>query len=155
MTRSSKFSRRNRSSGDVTFDFAPMVDIVLLLLIFFFLTSRFSTPQNALPLDLPKANKTVQESPDLPLVSLDSKGKLYLNNKAIAITDLSAQLKPLLKNSGGLVGLRADENGNYGEVVAVMDEIKKAGGVRLALGTRAPNKNGKPTSNTNKEGQKP
>ena len=37
----------------------------------------------------------------------------------------------------GVVGLRADERGNYGTVVRVMDVIKQAGGERLALGTRA------------------
>lgn len=129
-------SRRHRRDEAITFDFAPMVDVVLLLLIFFFLTSRLSSPQHALPLDLPKASNTVQETPSLPLVSLDSSGKLYLNGERIHMNDLSGELKPLLQKSGGLVGLRADQSGNYGQVVAVMDEIKKAGGVRLALGTR-------------------
>ncbi|ACO45159.1 biopolymer transporter ExbD [Deinococcus deserti] len=129
--------RRFREGADeVTFDFAPMVDIVLLLLIFFFLTSSLGARNNALPLDLPRASTTVQETPALPVVSVDRAGKVFLNGKATTLTRLGSQLKPLLATSGGTVGLRADERGNYGAVVRVMDEIKKAGGERLALGTR-------------------
>lgn len=129
--------RRMRDEGSaVTFDFAPMVDIVLLLLIFFFLTSSLGARQNALPLDLPRASTTVQETPALPIVSVDRSGKLYLNGKETTLTKLGAQLKPLASASGGVVGLRADERGSYGTVVKVMDVIKQAGGARLALGTR-------------------
>lgn len=129
--------RRFKDEGSgIHFDFAPMVDIVLLLLIFFFLTSSLGARQNALPLDLPKASTTVQETPALPIVSVDKAGKVYLNGKETTLTKLKAQLKPLVKTSGGVVGLRADERGNYGTVVKVMDVIKQSGGERLALGTK-------------------
>nr|WP_281416297.1 biopolymer transporter ExbD [Deinococcus aestuarii] len=128
-----------RESGEgVTFDFAPMVDIVLLLLIFFFLTSSLGARQSALPLDLPRASTTVQETPALPIVSVTQDGKVYLNGKETTLTKLGGQLRPLLAASGGVVGLRGDERGNYGTVVQVMDVVKRAGGERLALGTRAP-----------------
>ena len=51
------------------------------------------------------------------------------------MTKLGTQLKPLVRISGGVVGLRADE-GQLRRVVRVMDVIKKAGGERLALGTQ-------------------
>ncbi|GAA5502412.1 biopolymer transport protein ExbD [Deinococcus xinjiangensis] len=130
--------RRFRDEGEgVTFDFAPMVDIVLLLLIFFFLTSSLGARQNALPLDLPRASTTVQETPELPIVSIDQAGKVFLNGKETTLAKLKTQLPALVKTSGGVVGLRADERGNYGTVVKVMDVIKAAGGERLALGTRS------------------
>ncbi|WP_407570537.1 ExbD/TolR family protein [Deinococcus altitudinis] len=128
--------RRFREETPITFDFAPMVDVVLLLLIFFLLTSNLAARQNALPLDLPRASTTVQETPNLPLVSVTTAGKIYLNGKETTLTRLGGLLKPLIATSGGLVGLRADERGTYGAVVQVMDIIKKSGGERLALGTR-------------------
>ena len=129
--------RRLREEQAISFDFAPMVDVVLLLLIFFLLTSNLAAKQNSLPLDLPRASSTVQETPDLPLVSVTQAGKVFLNGKATTLTTLGAQLRPLIASSDGLVGLRADERGNYGAVVRVMDIIRKAGGERLALGTRS------------------
>ncbi|WP_291426674.1 biopolymer transporter ExbD [Deinococcus sp.] len=135
--RQSNLRRRLRDEDDsIHFDFAPMVDIVLLLLIFFFLTSSLGARQNALPLDLPRASTTVQETPALPIVSVNQTGKIYLNGQETTLTKLKTQLKPLVKISGGVVGLRADERGNYGTVVKVMDVIKQSGGERLALGTR-------------------
>lgn len=129
--------RRLRDDAGVSFDFAPMVDIVLLLLIFFMLTSSLTrTVSNTLPLDLPRASTTLQATPDLPVVTLDRAGQLYLNGRKTNLTALGGQLKPLLAASGGAVGLRADRSGNYGDAVAVMDAIKAAGGERLALGTR-------------------
>ncbi|WP_424949606.1 ExbD/TolR family protein [Deinococcus sp.] len=129
--------RRFREETAITFDFAPMVDVVLLLLIFFLLTNNLAARQNALPLDLPRASAAVQETPNLPLVSVTTAGKVYLNGSETTIANLGAQLKPLIVTSGGLVGLRADERGTYGAVVRVMDIIKRSGGERLALGTRA------------------
>lgn len=134
---SSQLRRRVRDDAEaIHFDFAPMVDIVLLLLIFFFLTSSLGVRQNALPLDLPRASTTVKETPALPIVSVDRSGKVFLNGKETTLTNLKDQLKPLLVTSNGVVGLRADERGNYGAVVKVMDVIKASGGERLALGTR-------------------
>ncbi|ADY25742.1 Biopolymer transport protein ExbD/TolR [Deinococcus proteolyticus MRP] len=131
--------RRLREDTPVTFDFAPMVDVVMLLLIFFFLTSSLQdgAAKQALPLDLPRASMTVQETPDLPVVSVDAAGKIYLAGEPITLEGLAQQLPPLVQASGGLVGLRADQSGNYGTVVKVMDTIKAAGGERLALSTEA------------------
>ncbi|THF86789.1 biopolymer transporter ExbD [Deinococcus sp. KSM4-11] len=128
---------RARGGDAVTFDFAPMVDVVLLLLIFFFLTSSLAPRDRAVPLTLPGASTSVQQTTALPVVSVDSSGQVFLNGQPTALRELAGQLKPLLGASDGVVGLRADEKGQYGTVVGVMDEIRKAGGQKLALGTKA------------------
>lgn len=127
--------RRFREADAITFDFAPMVDVVLLLLIFFFLTSSLTKSGEALPLDLPNATETVQETPGLPVVAVAADGSLTLGGEPTTLAALKTQLPPLVAASGGLVGLRADKNGDYGTVVEVMNAIKAAGGERLALGT--------------------
>ncbi|PNY81422.1 ExbD/TolR family protein [Deinococcus koreensis] len=129
--------RRARGGDAVTFDFAPMVDVVLLLLIFFFLTSSLAPRDRALPLSLPGSSTSVQETSSLPVVSLDTEGKVYLNGEATTLARLAGQLRPLLDASNKAVGLRADERGQYGAVMKVMDEIRRAGGEKLALATRA------------------
>ena len=126
--------RRFREDNPITFDFAPMVDIVLLLVIFFMLTSNFTAKDKALPLDLPRASSSIQDTPAIPTVSVDQNGKVYLEGKALPLEELEGALKPLANQSGGLVALRADKRGNYGTVVSVIDAIKRAGGERLALG---------------------
>lgn len=128
--------RRAREEERVTFDFAPMVDVVLLLVIFFMLTSNLTSRQNTLPLDLPRASSAAPDLTQVPTVSVTSRGDVYVNGTRVTRARLEAVLKPLVQASGGVVALRADERGNYGNVVAVIDAIKRAGGERLALGTR-------------------
>lgn len=130
--------RLRDEAGEVTFDFAPMVDIVLLLLIFFFLTSNLGARQNVLPLELPRASATVQATPEIPVVTVQQSGALFLNGYSTSLKQLEQKLPAMIKASGGVVGVRADERGNYGAVVRVMDVVKRSGGQRLALGTRAP-----------------
>lgn len=130
--------RLKDETGEVTFDFAPMVDIVLLLLIFFFLTSNLGARQNVLPLELPRASATVQATPEIPVVTVQPSGALFLNGYPTSLKQLEEKLPAMIKASGGVVGVRADERGNYGSVVRVMDVVKRSGGQRLALGTRAP-----------------
>jgi biopolymer transport protein ExbD len=131
-------SRRSRRELDaVTFDFAPMVDVVLLLVIFFMLASNLVSQDRALPLDLPSASKTQRTPPRLPTVSIDKAGEVYLaTEKQQDLATLEAKLKPLTQASGGLVRFRADRAVSYGRVISVMDAIKKAGGQRLAAATQ-------------------
>ena len=126
---------RRREDDSVRFDFAPMVDVVLLLVIFFMLTSSL-TRHNVVPLDLPRASSTVRDTPEIPTVSVDQAGTVYLDGATVDIMELETRLRPLADASGGVVALRADEQGNYGRVVEVMDAIHREGGERLALGQR-------------------
>ena len=128
---------RNRDLETVTFDFAPMVDVVLLLVIFFMLASNLVGQSRALPIDLPSASRVQRVPPNIPTVSVDKKGVISLEGvKQVSLLALENKLRPLTQKSGGLVSLQADRSGNYGRVVAVMDTIKKAGGLRLAIATR-------------------
>ncbi|MDR6218186.1 biopolymer transporter ExbD [Deinococcus soli (ex Cha et al. 2016)] len=131
--------RRTRTDAEpVTFDFAPMVDVVLLLLIFFFLTSNLSTSRSSVPLDLPRASSTVNDTPQIPTVSIDERGQIFLEDRQVTAAQLERALPELVKTSGGVVAVRADAKGQYGQVVTVIDVIKRAGGERLALGARQP-----------------
>lgn len=128
--------RRAREVETVTFDFAPMVDIVLLLVIFFMLTSSIVSQQRALPLDLPTAKSSVSNTLDLPMVTIDAQGNILLNNSPVDLQQLASQIKPLVQKSEGVVALHASKQSNYGLVVQVMDVVKRAGGLRLALATQ-------------------
>ncbi|MBB6098726.1 biopolymer transport protein ExbD [Deinobacterium chartae] len=128
---------RFREEQAVTFDFAPMVDIVLLLVIFFMLTSNLNARNSALPIDLPSARSSLRDTAQIPTVSVDRAGKVYLEGKHMTLAQLEAALKTRVSQSGGVVALRADRRGNYGTVVNVMDVIKRAGGGRIAISTRS------------------
>lgn len=127
--------RRRREADPVTFDFAPMVDIVLLLVIFFMLTSQLMSQDRTVPLDLPTASSSVQDSTRIPTISVQRNGEIFLEGKKVTLQQLQAQVKTAVKGSGGVVALRADEQSNYGVVVSVMDAIRQVGTVKIALAT--------------------
>ena len=119
----------------VTFDFAPMVDIVLLLVIFFMLTSQLMNQDRTVPLDLPTASTSVEDSSRIPTISIRKDGAIFLEGQPTTLTQLQAKIKTAVKASGGIVALRADEKSNYGVVVQVMDAIRSSGTVKIALAT--------------------
>ena len=126
---------RRREAEHVTFDFAPMVDIVLLLVIFFMLTSQLMSQDRTVPLDLPTASSSVKDASRIPTISIQQNGAIFLEGKQVSLQQLQEKVKAAVKNSGGIVALRADEKSNYGVVVSVMDAIRKVGTVKIALAT--------------------
>lgn len=67
---------RSHSPQTATFDLTPMIDVVLLLIIFFTLTSQFARTQQA-PMDLPKekGEKAPNDKPASLVIDLDQNGK--------------------------------------------------------------------------------
>jgi biopolymer transport protein ExbD len=89
---------KRRQRVEPEFSLAAMIDVIFLLLMFFMLTSKFVTP-NALNLTLPSSSSTTMASPSLA-VSIDAKGRYYLDAKPIAETALEAGLRAKIKVLG-------------------------------------------------------
>jgi biopolymer transport protein ExbD len=89
-----------------------------------------------IPLDLP-ATDTAQDIRDpRTVVSLDRDGRLRLNDQPVHPDLLQSRMKALVTGSPGeTVFLRADKLIPYGEVLHVMDLIRKAGVTKIALVT--------------------
>jgi len=112
----------------------PLVDVMLVLLIISMLAAPML--QKGIPLDLP-ATETSQDIKDpRNVVSLDRDGRLRLNDQPVHPDLLERRMKSLASGSPGeTVFLRADKLIPYGEVLLVMDRIRKAGVTRIALVT--------------------
>jgi biopolymer transport protein ExbD len=117
------------------FDFAPMVDVVLVLVIFFMLASSLIGAEQRLKVELPQAQAQAIRSPQPVTVTLSRSGTLAVNGRLISLAQLESVLHPLLERDSGEVLLRADRRVAYGAVVAVMSRIRAAGGRQIALAT--------------------
>ena len=113
----------------------PMVDITLVLLIIFMVTASFVS-DSALKVNLHKAS-TPEAAPTSSLtLSQKRDGSLLLMGQPVRQEALQALLADeVAKNAGLRVTLASDEGLSYGQVVAVIDLIKKAGVTRVALAT--------------------
>lgn len=123
---------RHRALAEI--NITPLVDVMLVLMIISMLAAPML--QKGIPLDLP-ATETAQDIRDpRVVVSLDRDGRLRLNDQPVHIDLLEKRMKTLaLGGTGETVFLRADKLIPYGEVLFVMDRIRKAGVTRIALVT--------------------
>jgi len=116
----------------LSFNMAPLIDIVFLLIIFFMLSSSFLNP--ALKLTLPKAvNQDAQESEHV-IVSIDQVGDIYVNTSKVSKSELQSKLESVLtENPKKSVHLRGDQEMPYKFFVYVMDTARQAGARQINI----------------------
>lgn len=115
----------------------PLVDIMLVLLIVFMVTTTYIV-NPSIKVDLPKAasgSDTVQTTLAL---SLDTGGSLYLNGEATQEAAVEAFIKSELpKNADLQAVIAADKAVPHGTVVRLIDLVKRAGVRRFAINVEA------------------
>ncbi len=117
----------------LTLNIAPLVDVVLLLIIFFMLTSHF-IEEEGIDLTLPTSNTAVQKAASPIVVSITGEGNVFLNKRPISIKSLSFRLIPILgKEEKKEVMVKVDRDCRVQILVSVMDEIRKAGAKAVVL----------------------
>jgi biopolymer transport protein ExbD len=112
----------------------PLVDIVLVLLIIFMVTTVF-TKDSAIPLDLPKGSRPeqVQQPPVQITVSVEQNGNILLNGKPTELEELGTKINGFLnQNTKTLLVLRGDKRTVYGKIIPVLDEVSRTG-VQITL----------------------
>lgn len=86
----------------------PLVDVVLVLLVIFMLTAHVM--EFGLEIDVPKVTQQRQSAEELPVVSLDKSGEIYIADKrAKNIRTLAEEVRARYPNAKA-VYVRADKN---------------------------------------------
>ncbi|HWC92561.1 MAG TPA: TonB system transport protein ExbD [Pseudolabrys sp.] len=111
----------------------PFIDVILVLLIVFMIAAPLATVD--LTVNLPAASAEASPQPDEPLIlTLKADLAVTLGNDAVARGALAAALDAA---TGGdkseRVYLRADKSVPYGELMALMNELRAAGYLQVAL----------------------
>ena len=111
----------------------PFIDVMLVLLIIFMVVAPLATVD--VPVDLPRSTAAPQPRPDKPLfLSIKPDLSLALNDAAVAQGSLGAALDAA---TGGdkdkRVFLRAAKSISYGDLTAVMNDLRAAGYLKVAL----------------------
>ncbi|MBZ0138709.1 MAG: protein TolR [Pseudorhodoplanes sp.] len=115
----------------------PMVDVMLVLLIIFMVSAPLLTV--GVPIDLPQTQaKSLDQDKEPLAISVDDKGKVFLQNSEIALDELVPKLKAVADARGGFderIYVRGDKKVDYGTVMRVMGRLSAAGFKRVALVT--------------------
>jgi biopolymer transport protein ExbD len=111
----------------------PFIDVMLVLLIIFMVAAPLATVD--IQVNLPASTAEPQQRPDKPLfLSVKSDLSIALGNDTVARELLGSTLDAAAKgDKGTLIFLRADKTVPYGELIDVMDRLRKAGYLKVSL----------------------
>jgi biopolymer transport protein ExbD/biopolymer transport protein TolR len=124
-----------------------MADIMLVLLIIFMVVTPML--QKNKPVDMARTNtaRDMQDADkeDAVVVAVTRDGNIFLGNTQVQKADLTGQVKDRIANKlDKTVYLKSDARAKYGDVVAVVDEIRSAGVDQLGLLTERNDRAGTP-----------
>ncbi len=117
---------------------APLVDVLLLLLIFFLMTWNAARNENELDVKIPKATAAKEKSAPIGdvVINVKSDGNVVVNRRSLNTTELTDLLKGLVQlNSEQAVVIRGDEAGAYKNIVEVLNVCSQAGVSNIAFAT--------------------
>jgi biopolymer transport protein ExbD len=113
-----------------------LMDVMMLLLIFFLLASVFARP--TLEVDLPAAahSRPEPERNQQLTISLNREGKIFVNRMPVPLDELPERItQALTRDRNTPVVVRADKECAFAHFVAVMDAAKGAGAAQLIVET--------------------
>lgn len=119
----------------------PLIDVLLLALIFLIVTTSFSD-QAQLQVRLPEAAAETKPSADALRIVVDAHGQYYVDNRALLSNDVELLRSAMAQAAGGdrerLIIIHADAKTPHESVVRVMDAARRLGMTRLTFATRLP-----------------
>jgi TonB system transport protein ExbD (group 1) len=111
----------------------PFIDVILVLLIIFMIAAPLATVD--VPVDLPSSTVEKQPRPDKPVyLTVKSDLQIAVGDDVIARDALPAALAAATSNNRDeRIFLRADRAVSYGDVMEVMNALRAAGYLKVAL----------------------
>jgi biopolymer transport protein ExbD len=115
----------------------PMIDVVFAILTFLIISSLSLSKSEGLPVNLPKASTSqIQEAPSKITITIDESGKLMVDKKPVNLDQIEGAVRQVMgSNQTSLIILNADQGVNHGNVVEVMDRLRRIKGAKLGIAT--------------------
>jgi biopolymer transport protein ExbD len=131
-----RIARRREAQTEIPT--ASTADIAFLLIIFFMVSTVFSTEQG-LKVTLPKAESTerILKRRNVTSVWVDKAGRLTVNDNMVTpyiITSVMAE--KVIENPDVVVSLQADQDVNYGYITDVLEALKEARALKVTFATQ-------------------
>ncbi|MFB3920775.1 MAG: biopolymer transporter ExbD [Terriglobia bacterium] len=114
----------------------PMADVMLVLLIIFMVITPML--QKGVSVDMAKAENPRQmpdaDKEDAVVIAVTRDGKAYLGSDAVRLEDITTKVKDRISSKlDKTVYVKSDARAKYGDVVAVVDNVRAAGVDSLGL----------------------
>ncbi len=131
---------RPRRKDDVELNVTSFIDVVLLLLIFFMVSTTFGK-KSEISITLPEATDApVSQVPDTINITLDSQGRVFVNEAPLVNAQSNTIREAIRGVASGLtdpvVIINADAETTHQAVVRVMDAARQLSLNRITFSTR-------------------
>ena len=134
--------RGTRGRDDPEINFIPLIDVLLVILIFLMVTTTYQRVAE-LQITLPEADAdAAKQRPKEINVGIDAQGRYVVDKTVFTFTTVGA-LADMLKSVAGdakepVVIINADANATHQSVIHVMEAARQAGLVHITFATQSP-----------------
>ena len=132
---------RQRSRDEPEINLIPLIDVLLMTLIFLLVTTSFSR-EARLRLQLPEAASASQIESASVRIGIDAHGQYFIDDKQLLNTSAETLRVALQQAVGGrkdpVIVVQADRMTPHGAVIRVMDVARRLGYTQLTFATQAP-----------------
>lgn len=135
--------RQSSTNEQPEINLIPLIDILLVILIFLLLSTSFSHI-NILRIQLPNSNQGQAEKTDKPTihVSLSATGKIEINQYQLEKADVTDMSQILAHEAGHraaetLLIIHADAQATHQAVIHIMEAARAAGLARVSFATQS------------------
>lgn len=131
---SSKYKNKIKSEINVT----PFVDVMLVLLIIFMLTSHII--KNGIDIDLPNSQENFTSKSNHLNITIDKHSNVYVQEIMIKKSELVKKVQSITKEEPNInVMIYGDKDVNYGNILGVFSILKQASISNVTLVTEEQN----------------
>ena len=128
----------NFEEDNIQINILPMIDIIFVILSFFIVSSLYLGKLETIPIKLPSSQTANLEKDSIIIVSLNLENKVFVDDKFIDISILENEIRSKLRGSkNSKVVLRADKGIKYGEVILILDVLRKIENIQIGVSTQS------------------
>ena len=134
--------RRGRISEQPEINLIPMIDVLLVIIIFLMLTTTYAK-FSGLEINLPTADASKRAEPPNEIdVTLTATGQVLINKVPLAVVNVPAIGEAMRRAAGDtkepVIVINADAKANYQSVIDIMQAAQTAGYPRISFATQSP-----------------
>ncbi|MCX6905678.1 MAG: biopolymer transporter ExbD [Verrucomicrobia bacterium] len=123
----------------------PMIDCMLVIIIFFLVATTLKNREKELPLDLPDsaAAPSIEQPPDILVIGVDKEGRTYLGSgeriEAVDTERLHQRIRDAARlNPTQRVRIDGDRNTRFADIIHIVDLCQFEGLKNVGLHTKKP-----------------
>ena len=133
MRRFRHFNGQDANASEI--NISPLIDVVLILLIFFIVTTVF-VEETGVDVDKPRAASAQDLEKNSILIAVTSNGQVYQGGRSIGVSGVRSVVAAMLEVDDQMpVIIQGDASANHGIIVSVIDAAKLAGARTVNLAT--------------------